>query len=116
MRGKWQTWQKAKTTHAQMRTPETDLDNSRLSRRTQDAEMRLLVQVSLLETQGIENTTCHGTHEHISLCTPESAISLNYGKLKSHIRCVHEGTSLIRGAVAATLGTTFGRPKPSGNI
>ena len=90
----------AKTTHAQMRTHETHLDNSRLdlSRRTQDAKMRLLVQVSLLETQGIENTTCHSTHEHISLCTPESAISLNYGKLKSHIRRVREGTSLSSGS------------------
>jgi hypothetical protein len=74
--GKWQTWQKAKTTtHAQKRTHEADLDNIRLSRRTQDTEMRFPVQVSLLETQGIENTTCHGTHEHLSLYTSESAIS-----------------------------------------
>jgi hypothetical protein len=50
VRKKWQTWQKAKTKHAKMRTHEADLDNSRVSRRTQDAEMRLLVQVSLHET------------------------------------------------------------------
>ena len=42
------------------------------------AELRIYVQVSLHETHGLENATCHGTHEHISLCTPDSAISLNY--------------------------------------
>ena len=78
VRKKWQTWQKAKTKHAKMRSHEADLDNSRVSRRTQDAEMRLLVQVSLHETHGLEHATCHGTHEHISLCTPDSAIPLNY--------------------------------------
>ena len=78
MRGKWQTWQKAKTTHAKMRTQEADRDHIRVSRRTQDAEMRLLVQDSLLETQGLKHATCHGTQEHISLYTLDSAISLNY--------------------------------------
>ena len=59
-----------------------------------------LVPASLLEAQGqgLENATCHGTQEHISLCTPKSTISLNYiwktkvGQLRT------QSTSRLRGA------------------
>ena len=54
------------------------------------AELRLYLQLSRHETHWLENATCQGTQEHISLCTPKSTISLNYiwktkvGQLRAH--------------------------------
>ena len=72
VRGKWQTWQKAKTTHAKMRTYEADPHIRRRAGHQLHAELRLYLQLSLHETHGLENATCHSTQEQISLWTPHA--------------------------------------------
>jgi hypothetical protein len=84
MRGKCKpdTNDKSEDEAATMRGNEVDphaLSHPKYRARHQlHAELRLYVQVSLHETHGLENATCQGTQEHISLCTPKSTISLNY--------------------------------------
>ena len=67
---------KSADTAATARANEADRDTIRVAKRTDDAELRLLVPALLLEAQGLDNATCHGTQEHNSLCTPTSTISL----------------------------------------
>ena len=72
MRGKCKPDKKAKTTHAKKRTYEADPHIRGRAGHQLHAELRLYLQLSLHETHGLENATCHGTQEHISLCTPKS--------------------------------------------
>ena len=61
-----------------MRTYEADPHTRGRAGHQLHAELRLYLQLSLHETHVLENATCQGTQEHISLCTPKSTISLNY--------------------------------------
>ena len=57
---------------ATARNNEVDRDNIRVVRQTVDTGLRIYVQVSLHETHGLENATCHSTQEQISLWTPHA--------------------------------------------
>ena len=63
------------------REHEVDRDTIRVARREDDAELRFFVpQPHFLKPRDSKtvNATCHGTQEHISLCTLKSTILLNY--------------------------------------
>jgi len=55
-----------------MRTYEADPHIRRRAGHQLHAELRLYLQLSLHETHGLENATCHSTQEQISLWTPHA--------------------------------------------